>query len=184
METLETQRLILRSWQENDLEDFYEYGKNPEIGPNAGWKPHSNIEESRKILNSFVKTDENWAVVFKENKKAIGSLGISKDKIGHEGMGSGKEIGYVLSQDYWGKGLMTEAVKRVLEFAFKKLNLDFVSVSHFPFNARSKRVIEKCGFKYEKTLKNSCTNYNGEKLDEMCYILTKAEYLEQIGEKA
>lgn len=56
------------------------------------------------------------------------------------------------------------------------MKLDYFSVAHFPFNRRSKRVIEKCGFRYQKTLKNSCTNYNGEKLDELCYIMTKEDY--------
>jgi putative acetyltransferase len=58
METLETDRLILRPWRENDLEDFHEYCVDPEVGPNAGWKPHESMEESRRILGSFVNCDE------------------------------------------------------------------------------------------------------------------------------
>jgi [ribosomal protein S5]-alanine N-acetyltransferase len=176
MKTLETERLILRPWRESDLDDFYEYGKDPEVGPNAGWKPHDSKEESLGILRSFVRGDEVRAIELKENGKAVGSLGLHPDRLRHEGMGSGREIGYVLSRDYWGRGLMTEAVRRAISFAFEEAGLDYVSCAHFPFNARSKRVIEKCGFRYEKYLAANCADYAGTKQDEVCYILTRDEY--------
>ncbi len=176
MQTFETERLLLRPWQESDLDDFYEYCKNPEVGPNAGWKPHESIEESKIILADFVKSDREFAVVLKENGKAIGSLGLETDRTHNESLGKGRELGYVLSHDYWGRGLMPEAVRGAIQYVFGTMKLDYFSVAHFPFNQRSKRVIEKCGFRYEKTLKGSCTNYNGEKLDELCYIMTKEDY--------
>lgn len=111
MKTFETERLLLRPWQESDLNDFYEYCKSPEVGPNAGWKPHESIEESQKVLAGFVKSDREFAVVLKENGKAIGSLGLETDRTHNENLGKGRELGYVLSHDYWGRGLMPEAVR-------------------------------------------------------------------------
>lgn len=176
METLETDRLILRPWRESDLEDLYEYAKDPEVGPNAGWKPHGNREETRKILHSFEKDGEVWAIALRETGKVIGSLGLHPDRLRHEGMGPGREAGYVLSHAYWGRGLMTEAVRRAVSFAFGGMDLEFLSVAHFPWNRRSKRVIEKCGFRYEKYLKQSYSDYAGTRQDEVCYLLTREEY--------
>ncbi len=179
MKTLETERLLLRPWRGSDLVDFHEYCVDPEVGPNAGWKPHESMEESKKILESFVNCNEakdaERALVLKESEKAIGSLGLFV-RPGHEEMGEGREIGYVLSHAYWGQGLMPEAVRRVIRFAFEEEGLGYLTVSHFAFNARSRRVIEKCGFRYEKTSKNSWTNFSGEKIDELHYLMTRGDY--------
>ena len=176
MKLFETERLLLRPWQESDLQDFYEYGRNPEVGPNAGWKPHENIGESREILEKFVKSNNEFAIVLKENGKAIGSMGFEIDRTHNENLGKGRELGYVLSHDYWGRGLMPEAVRGALKYVFEEREYDYFAVAHFPFNQRSKRVIEKCGFRYQKTLKDSAVNYDGTKLDELCYVMTKEDY--------
>lgn len=65
----------------------------------------------------------------------------------------GREIGYVLSKDYWGRGLMSEAVKAVIAWLFGQEKLDFLICGHFDWNSRSRRVVEKCGFRYIKTTK-------------------------------
>lgn len=95
---LETKRLILRAWKLEDLDDFFEYAKYPDIGPNAGWKPHETKEESLRILENFIEKDEVWAIVNKENGKAIGSIGIHEDEK-RKGVNA-KMIGYGLSKDY------------------------------------------------------------------------------------
>ena len=176
MKELESERLILRSWTLEDLDDFYEYAKNDNVGPNAGWKPHESKEESEKILKSFIKNNEVWAIEYKENKKVIGSIGLHKDEMR---MGiKAKMLGYVLSKDYWGKGLMTEAAKEVIKYGFEKEELDLISVRHFRFNDRSKRVIEKCGFKYEGTLRKGRKLFNDEVVDLVLYSMLKEEYRE------
>ncbi|MDF2984557.1 MAG: hypothetical protein K0R50_67 [Eubacterium sp.] len=174
MKILETDRLILRPWKPEDLNDFYEYAKNPNVGPAAGWPPHKNKEISEKILQDFIEDDEVRAVVLKENSKVIGSLGVHQDakRIGI----NARMIGYVLSENYWGKGLISEAVKEVLRHLFEDEKLDIVSCYHFPFNSRSKRVIEKCGFKYEGTLRSACKIYDGKVYDDVCYSITKEDY--------
>ena len=150
---LETDRLVLRAWKSSDLEDFYEYASVPGVGEMAGWKHHESIEASRKILDSFIAARDTFAVVFKQNNKVIGSLGLHVSKANDEELYENlaqKELGYVLSRDYWGMGLMPEAVGGAVRFCFEGLNLDAVSVFHFCVNAQSRRVIEKCGFRFIK----------------------------------
>ena len=179
MKTLETERLILRAWTLEDLDDFYEYAKHPNVGPMAGWQPHSSKEISLNILKGFIEEGEVWAITLKENGKAIGSLGIHSDKKRRD-IDNVKSMGYVLSTDYWGKGYMTEAVKCVIKYVFEEMNLDLLSIYHYPFNIRSKRVIEKCGFEYEGTQRQSSKIYDGQVLDDVCYSILKSEYYEKI----
>lgn len=153
---LETQRLILREFKENDLTDFYEYASVDGVGEMAGWSHHENIEITKEILNSFIKDNKVFAIVYKENNKVIGSLGVEKygmeDKLDEFKDLYGRSIGYVLSKDYWGKGLMKEAVKCVINYLFDECNLDFIICGYYLFNNQSKRVQEKCGFKPYRSL--------------------------------
>lgn len=153
---LETQRLILREFKENDLTDFYEYASVDGVGEMAGWSHHENIETTKEILNSFIKDNKVFAIVYKENNKVIGSLGVEKyfmeDKLDEFKNLYGRSIGYVLSKDYWGKGLMPEAVKCVINYLFDECNLDFIICGYYLFNNQSKRVQEKCGFKPYRSL--------------------------------
>ena len=144
---IETDRLILRPWQESDLEDFYEYARVDGVGQMAGWMPHESIETSKMILDSFIRHKTAFALELKENGKVIGSLGIEEPESAPE-TGSGRELGYVLSRDYWGRGLMPEAVHAVIDYCFRVLNYDYLTCSHFDWNSQSRRVIEKCGFHY------------------------------------
>ena len=148
---IETERLILRQFKQSDLHDFYEYASVPGVGEMAGWKHHETIEETQEILDRFIKGDKTFAIVFKENSKVIGSLGVEKygleDKLTEFNNYYGRKIGYVLSNDYWGKGIMPEAVEAVINYLFNVLNLDFLTCGYYDFNNQSKRVQEKCGFK-------------------------------------
>ena len=149
--TLETERLILRPFYQSDLNDFYEYASVKGVGEMAGWNHHQSKEESKSILNNFITEDKTFAICLKENGKVIGSIGIEKYGLENELTEffdyQGREIGYVLSKEYWGKGLMPEAVKRVIDYLFMELNLDFLTCGYYDFNFQSKRVQEKCGFK-------------------------------------
>lgn len=174
MNTLITERLILRPFKETDLEDLYEYASNPNIGPRAGWKPHQSKEESKGILNMFMEAGDVWALEYKENHKVIGSLGLHNDRL--RSVDDIKMLGYVLSEDYWGKGLVAEAAKAAIQYAFEKLGVKLVSVHHYPFNQQSKRVIEKCGFIYEGTLRHATKLYDGTVYDLVCYSLTREEW--------
>ena len=151
---IETDRLVLRAWRESDAEDMYEYAKVDGVGQMAGWKPHEDLEESRRIVRMFMDEKKTFALELKENGKTIGSLGLEKLKDLDESYDhlSGREIGYAMSKDYWGRGLMPEAVKAVMEYCFQTLNYDFLSCCHFNWNPQSRRVIEKCGFSFLKNI--------------------------------
>ena len=148
---LHSERLIIRPWKQSDLKDFYEYSKVDGVGQWAGWLPHKNIEESQMILNMFIEGKKVFALEYEG--KVIGSLGVerySEDILPELDNLQGRELGYVLSKDYWGQGIMPEAVKEVTRYLFEVENLDFIIICHFVRNARSRRVIEKCGYKYIK----------------------------------
>lgn len=151
---LETGRLILRPWRETDLEDFYAYARVDGVGQMAGWLPHESIEQTKTILDSFIAHKKTFALELKENGKVIGSLGIEKaDDLDFPNDWLCREIGYALSKDYWGRGLMPEAVQAVMDYCFRELGLDYLICGHFDSNGQSRRVIEKCGFRYLTTQK-------------------------------
>ena len=175
---LETERLILRLFKESDLNDFYEYAKVEGVGECAGWSHHKSIDESKEILTHFIKEHRTFALTDKRSGKVIGSIGIERtDKEVCEREFADKNtngIGYVLSKDYWGNGLMTEAVKAVIIFLFNELNCDAVTVGHFVHNDRSRRVIEKCGFVYYADSKYE-TKY-GATFNTKYYVLTREQF--------
>lgn len=151
---IETDRLILRPWQERDLNDLYEYASVDGVGEMAGWRHHGSIDESKRILGMFMEGKKTFALELKENGKVIGSLGLEElepDPV--EGQRYGREIGYVLSRDYWGKGLMPEAVDAVIRYCFDVLHYDYLTCGHFVRNSQSRKVVEKSGFSFVKEMK-------------------------------
>lgn len=152
---LKTKRLILRPWKLEDLDDFYEYAKVDGVGQMAGWLPHENKEKSLRILNNFILEKKTFAIEY--NGKVIGSLGIeeyNENELPEFNDKKGRELGYVLSKDYWGLGIMPEAVKEVINYCFNELKLDFLVCCNYIDNNQSKRVKEKCGFKEYKLVKH------------------------------
>ncbi|WP_062052117.1 GNAT family N-acetyltransferase [Bacillus sp. JCM 19034] len=179
METLITERLILREWKETDSEDLYEYAKSEIVGPNAGWPPHKNEEESKEIINMFIRNNDTYAVVLKAENKVIGSLGLHDRKPDDRLVElKQREIGYVLNPEYWGRGLIPEAVNRLIKHGFNKLNLDLIWCGHFHFNHNSKRVSEKCGFKYRFQKKEKLKLLNDKEVTTLYYCMFKSDYME------
>ena len=172
---IKTKRLILRPFETTDLKDFYEYCKNPAVGLNAGWKPHESLNESYVVLLSFIKSGGIWALTERGSDKVIGSVGVHFDDF--DKSPKVKMVGYALAQEYWGRGYMTEAVDAVIRYAFKKLKLKKLTIYHFTDNLRSKRVIEKSGFKFIKELKAHYKMFDGTLRDELYYELSAEDYL-------
>lgn len=174
---IETERLILRPFKESDLNDLYAYARVEGVGEAAGWIHHRNIDESRQILDRFIEEHRTFAVTDRKDGRVIGSVGIEKSGEVFDGAYGGKninELGYVLSKDFWGKGLMTEAVKAVIRYMFGVLKVDAVTCGHFVQNKRSRRVIEKCGFVYFAS--STYKTYYGEEFECKDYILTRERY--------
>jgi len=152
---IKTERLTIRPWNCTDLQDFYEYASVDGVGQMAGWMPHKDIDESKKILQMFIAEKKTFALEY--NGKVIGSLGIEEydeEALPEFAEKNGREIGYVLSKNYWGMGLMPEAVRAVINYLFNDVELDFIVCCHFTDNDQSRRVQEKCGFKHYKLIKS------------------------------
>ena len=146
---LKTERIILRPWRKSDLQDFFEYASVDGVGQMAGWIPHASLEESEMILDRFVNGKKTFALEYQG--KVIDSLGIelyNENSFPELADKQCREIGYVLSKDYWGRGLMAEAVKEVIRYLFEEVKLDIILCAHFLRNHQSARVQEKCGFRH------------------------------------
>jgi len=176
MDIIKTKRLILRPLKLSDVESFYNYAKKPNIGPKAGWQPHTSIEESLKILQLMIKENEVWAITLKDCDQLIGTIGLHERNI-HYALENKRELGYVLDDTYWNQGLMTEAAQGIIFYGFKTLKLDKIMCGHYIDNAQSKRVIEKLGFKY--VFEGEHTNASKEKVKIKMYEITKDNYLKR-----
>ena len=176
MKTIETERLILTEWKKSDAPDLYAYAQNPNVGPHAGWKPHADAKESKAIIKQIFLPNQVWAIRDKPTQKVIGSIGFEPDRFRPEI--KSKELGYSLSEEFWGRGIMTEAAKAVIRYGFRDLRLDMICICTGPENKRSQSVIKKCGFTYEGTLRKAYRIYDGSLRDVLCHSLLKEEYEE------
>lgn len=173
---LETERLILREWSDSDAEDLYEFAKNPNIGPMAGWEPHSSIEQSRDIINKVLLAPNTFAVCLKDDNRAIGCVTIMIGENSNIGLPENEgEIGFWLGEPFWGRGIIPEAVKRLLKYGFNELHLQKIWCGYFEGNIKSKRVQEKCGFTYRYTKENVPCAIKGLLRTEHISCITKYE---------
>jgi len=145
---LETKRLILRPWRENDAEDLFTYASDPEIGPPAGWQPHASVENSCEIIRTVLSAPETYAVCLKENGKPIGSIGFHRNDLAEAD--DEYELGYWIGKPFWGKGLIPEASREMLRHAFEELGMSRVWCGYYDGNEKSRRVQEKLGFVYQQ----------------------------------
>ena len=147
---LETKRLILRRWQDSDADSLYEYAKDQDVGPIAGWPAHQSIEESREVIRNVFNGKEAYAICMKTDRKAIGAIELKLN--GHTDMTERDdecELGYWLGKPFWGKGFVPEAVKAMLRHAFSDIGMTKVWAGYYDGNIKSKRVQEKCRFRYQ-----------------------------------
>lgn len=162
---------IIRPWHENDLESLVRYANNPEIAKNmSDLFPYPYTEENGKEFISFA-IKENPARLFAIviDGQAVGGIGILPQDDIHC---RNAELGYWLGEPFWGKGIITGAIKRVTEIAFSCFDIDRIFARPFGTNAASQRALEKAGYipeaKFEKTIFK-----NGEYLDELVYAIRR-----------
>ena len=151
--TLETERLILRKMVLNDAEAVFAYASNSEVSRYTLWETHRSIEDSRAFLEFATQKYENggepdWGIVYRGNGCLVGACGLVNWEAEH----ARAEVGFVLSREYWGRGLMSEAVRAMLRFGFERMNLNRIEARCIAENAASARVMEKAGMVYEGTL--------------------------------
>ena len=175
---LETKRLILRPWEEKDAAQLYEYAKDPEVGPPAGWPPHESVENSREIIIRFLSAPETYAVCLKDGTP-IGSIGLklkgSTDMTDRE---DECELGYWIGKPFWGQGLIPEAGRALLRHAFEELGMRAVWCGYYEGNEKSRRVQEKLGFQYRYTTHDLDVALMGEKRTGHTNLLTKERWQE------
>ena len=174
---LETKRLILRRWEESDAESLYEYAKDPDVGPIAGWPPHRSIDESRYVIKNVFTRAEAYAICLKTDHKAIGAIELKLN--GHTDMTDKDdecELGYWLGKPFWGQGIMPEAAGEMLRHAFEDLGMSKVWCGYYEGNNKSKRVQEKCGFHYQWTTQDVDVPLMNEKRIGHVSCLTKEEW--------
>ncbi len=152
--TLETERLILRKMVLNDAEAVFAYASNSEVSRYTLWETHRSIEDSRAFLEFATQKYENggepdWGIVYRGNGCLVGACGLVNWEAEH----ARAEVGFVLSREYWGRGLMSEAVRAILRFGFERMNLNRIEARCIAENAASARVMEKAGMVYEGTLR-------------------------------
>ena len=149
---LETERLILRKWTDADAESLFEYAKDPDVGPIAGWPPHQSVEESLSIIRNVLNGAECYAICEKENGKAIGAIELKLN--GYTDMTERDdecEMGYWLGKPFWGRGYMPEAARELIRHGFEDLHMRAIWCGYYDGNQKSKRVQEKVGFLYHHT---------------------------------
>ena len=149
---LETERLILRRWEESDAESLYQYAKDPDVGPIAGWPPHQSVDESLDVIRNVFNGREAYAICLKTDNKAIGAIELKLH--GHTDMterADEGELGYWLGKPIWGQGIVPEAAREMLRHAFEDIGMQKVWCGYYEGNLKSKRVQEKCGFRYQWT---------------------------------
>ncbi len=145
----ETKRLLLRPWREEDAEDIYTYASDPEVGPPAGWCPHTSVEMSREIIRTVLSAAETYAVCQREDGKPIGSIGLHRNDLAERE--DEYELGYWIGKPFWGQGLIPEASRELLRHAFETLGMKRIWCGHYDGNIKSRRVQEKLGFVYHHT---------------------------------
>lgn len=172
--TLETERLLLRKIVMEDVDDIFEYASIPEVAEFVIWSPHKTKDDSIQFVNLAEQEFLNkgmitWGIELKSENKLIGSISIHHIQLIH----SCAEIGYALHQKYWGKGLVTEAMKEILRFGFNVMNFNRLEAYCEEKNVGSWRVMEKCGMKYEGTFREKVFVKNRFRTMKMYSILKK-----------
>lgn len=177
---LETERLILRTYKESDIDDYFKYVSNPKIGPMCGWVPYNDKQKAFERLKIEIAKPHQFAIVWKATNQVIGSIELMNTKFERYPFENidknSKEIGFLLSEEFWGKGIMPEAANKIMQFAFENLNVPEICICHAEANKQSKKVQEKLGFQVIGLLKNHRTWLNGNQTDLICRKITKEQW--------
>lgn len=174
---IETDRLILRRYVIEDADAMYKnWASDSEVTKFLTWQPHPSVEVSRGIIENWLKeySDEKyyqWAIVLKANgNEPIGDISVVQM---NEDI-SMVHIGYCLGRAWWRRGIMSEALKAVMDFMFDTVEVNRVESRHDPMNPNSGKVMQKCGMKYEGTLRSADRNNQGI-CDASYYALLRSE---------
>jgi ribosomal-protein-alanine N-acetyltransferase len=174
--TIETERLILRKITLEDAEDMYNYASNEEVSKYVTWETHKSLSHTKQfiefVLNQYEKKKiAPWGIEYKENGKFIGTIDFTSWQLKNYAA----EIGYVISQDYWGKGITTEAANEVIKFGFNNMDLVRIQAICIVENKGSARVMEKTGMSFEGIIRKGIF-IKGKHQDLKIYSILKEEF--------
>lgn len=174
---LKSERLILRPWEDADAESLFEYAKDPEIGPAAGWPAHRSLEESRYVIAHYLNSPECYAICLKGQNSPIGAIELKlKDRTEMTERDDECELGYWLGKPFWGRGIMPEAARELIRHGFVDLHMKTIWCGYYDGNEKSRRVQEKCGFTYHHTCPDVPVPLLGETRTEHTKVLTKEDW--------
>lgn len=168
------ERITLRRFREEDYSDFMEFSSDDQVMPIAGSRTLTNEALGRSVFFRKLADPDCFAIELREASKVIGTIKYQQD-IRRYHVNS-LSIGYELNRNYWNHGYMPEALELMIKNAFENKNIDVLGIGHFEGNDRSRRVIEKCGFKYEGHIRKAIKRFDGEILDDIVYSITKEDY--------
>ena len=161
---LESTRLLLRPFAVADAQAMYDnWASDPEVTRFLTWPPHKSVEDTKAILTDWAKSygQDNyyqWAIVLKENgDKPIGSISVVSMKEELDLV----HVGYCLGRPWWRQGIMTEALRTLIDFFFAEVGANRIECMHDPGNPHSGMVMQNCGMRYEGTLRSSARNNQG-----------------------
>ncbi len=160
---LETERLILRAFTPEDGPAMYKnWCSDPKVTKFLTWPPHASEAVSSSLAVSWAERSKNpdfyqWAIVPKELGEPIGSLAVvrGRDDIAQ------CELGYCIAKAWWGRGLMTEAVKTVIRYLFDEVGMNRIEAAHDVNNPASGRVMQKAGMRFEGLHRQASKNNTG-----------------------
>ena len=173
--TLETKRLLLRPMRLSDAKDLFDYASDPQVSRHVLWETHQSIAQSRAMLRGALwqyrrGMPSSFAIALKESGRMIGTIGFMWVNTDH----LSAEVGYSLSRAYWNQGLMTEALRRIIEYGFEELKLNRIEAQHETDNPASGRVMAHVGMRYEGTLRQRVKN-KGRFADVALYAILRTD---------
>ncbi len=176
---IETERLILRKIRLSDAEAMYEnWANDSEVAKYVMWDAHANVEETRTLIQQWMEIEDEplcfrWAMELKEIGQVIGLIDCVNVSAVHERC----EVGYSMSRRFWSRGLMTEALKAVIDYLFLQVEMNRIMARHLVKNIASGKVMEKAGLTYEGTLRQEARRKNGKGFDDVkIYSILREEY--------
>lgn len=174
----ETERLIVRQWEDDDIYDLYEYCKDKETAKFLHFEPYASLDDAKNRIQAIkIKYEENgfiapYAVVLKSENKVIGDINIVSF---NKSAGGSVRIGYVFNPKYWGKGYATEVVKGVFKFIKQNKIAKRIEATHDVANAQSGNVMKRAGMTFEGILRKAGENNFHTRYDVALYSILEEE---------
>ena len=176
MPTLETPRLRLRKLSMRDAQAIFDYSQDPQVARYVLWEAQTSLSEARSYIRFMLRKyrlgePASWGIEWKETGRIIGTIGfmwIQRDN-------AAAEVGYSLSRAYWNRGIMTEALRALLRYGFRSMNLNRIEAQHETDNPASGAVMRKCGMQREGTLRQRLLN-KGRFVDVELYAILRRDF--------